>query len=82
MQWHSGAVLNIDLGAFGIVFAANSSFHSYLFLALLTADQVALDVGFYYIANACGRLLATVLFGWVFLLYGFIACLILSSPLL
>jgi hypothetical protein len=40
-----------------------------------------MDVGFYYMANAAGRLLGTLLSGWVFLEYGFIACLLLSSLL-
>jgi predicted MFS family arabinose efflux permease len=48
---------------FGIVFALNSSVHSYLVLAYSEADRVSLSVGFYYMANACGRLLGTLLSG-------------------
>jgi predicted MFS family arabinose efflux permease len=51
------------LGLFGIVFALNSSVHSYLVLAYSESDRVSLSVGFYYMANACGRLLGTLLSG-------------------
>ncbi len=53
---------------FGIAFALNSSVHSYLVLAYSEADRVSLSVGFYYMANAAGRLLGTLLSG---LLYQF-----------
>src|ERR1700730_15644302 len=48
---------------FGIVFALNSSVHSYLVLAYSETDRVSLSGGFYYMANACGRLLGTLLSG-------------------
>ena len=48
---------------FGIVFALNSSVHSYLVLVYSESDRVSLSVGFYYMANACGRLLGTLLSG-------------------
>jgi len=48
---------------FGIVFALNSSVHSYLVLAYSEVDRVSLSVGFYYMANAAGRLLGTLLSG-------------------
>ena len=51
------------LAIFGIVFALNSSVHSYLVLAYSEADRVSMSVGFYYMANACGRLLGTLLSG-------------------
>ena len=51
------------LTLFGIVFALNSSVHSYLVLAYSDADRVSLSVGFYYMANAAGRLLGTLLSG-------------------
>jgi predicted MFS family arabinose efflux permease len=51
------------LTLFGIVFALNSSVHSYLVLAYSEADRVSMSVGFYYMANACGRLLGTLLSG-------------------
>lgn len=67
---------------FGIVFAINSSLHSYLIVSLADSDGVSLDVGFYYMANAIGRLLGTVLSGWIFLEYGLVACLVVSSVML
>ena len=81
IELQSSVVLMVGLGIFGIVFAVNSSLHSYLIIALSKADSVAMDVGFYYMANAAGRLLGTLLSGWVFLQFGFIACLLLSSAL-
>ena len=81
MQGYDTVVLIVGLGIFSMVFAVNSTLHSYLILALTKTETVALDVGFYYMANAAGRLLGTLLSGWVFLEYGFIACLLLSSLL-
>jgi predicted MFS family arabinose efflux permease len=52
---------------FGAVFALNSSLHSYLVLAFADDDEVALDVGFYYSANAAGRLVGTLLSGVLYL---------------
>lgn len=75
------ASIIIGLGAFGVLFAVNSSLHSYLIVAYARADGVSLDVGFYYMANAAGRLLGTVLSGWVYQSYGLIACLWLSVVL-
>ena len=49
--------------AFGVLFAVNSSLHSYLILAFTQVERVTMDVGFYYMANAGGRLLGTVLSG-------------------
>lgn len=66
---------------FGAVFAINSSLHSYLIVAYASDDAVSLDVGFYYMSNALGRLLGTVLSGWVFQAYGLAACLWISSAL-
>ena len=60
---------------FGVVFALNSSLHSYLILALTKKDRVTLDVGFYYMANACGRLLGTLLSGLSYQLGGLPLCL-------
>ncbi|HCU67080.1 MAG TPA: MFS transporter [Rheinheimera sp.] len=67
---------------FGAVFAVNSSLHSYLIVSLASRDGVSLDVGFYYMANAIGRLIGTLLSGWVYQAYGFHACLYLSSAFL
>ncbi len=54
------------LAAFGIVFATDSAVHSYLVVAYAGREKVALAVGFYYMANAGGRLLGTLLSGAVF----------------
>ena len=69
------ASLIIGLGLFGIVFAINSAVHSYLILAYSDQDKVAMNVGFYYMANAGGRLVGTVLSGWVFQMWGLVGCL-------
>ena len=55
--------LVVGLLAFGAIFAINSSLHSYLILAFTNAERVTMDVGFYYMANAGGRLVGTVLSG-------------------
>jgi predicted MFS family arabinose efflux permease len=60
---------------FGVVFAVNSSLHSYLILAYSDDDTVALDVGFYYSANAAGRLVGTLLSGVLYLWGGLSAAL-------
>lgn len=61
--------------AFGGLFALNSSVHSYLILAFTTGERVTMDVGFYYMANASGRLLGTLLSGVSYQLGGLPACL-------
>ncbi|MFG0288722.1 MAG: organoarsenical effux MFS transporter ArsJ [Rhodopirellula sp. JB044] len=71
----------IGLALFGIVFAVNSSVHSYLILAYTDSDQVALNVGFYYMANACGRLLGTLLSGVTYLYAGLPGCMWTSTAL-
>ena len=75
-------VLLIGLGLFGAVFAVNSSLHSYLIVQLAREDGVSLDVGFYYMANAMGRLIGTLLSGWVYQSMGLAACLLISSGFL
>lgn len=69
----------VGLALFGIVFAVNSSVHSYLILAYTDADKVALNVGFYYMANACGRLVGTLLSGLMYLQAGLPGCLWTST---
>ena len=73
--------LGLGLGLFGVLFAINSSLHSYLIVSYAAEDGVSLDVGFYYMANAMGRLLGTVLSGWMFQRYGLAACLGTSALL-
>jgi predicted MFS family arabinose efflux permease len=60
---------------FGAVFAINSAVHSYLILAYSDFDRVSMNVGFYYMANAGGRLAGTVLSGWVYQIHGLAGCL-------
>ena len=69
----------IGLLVFGVLFAVNSSLHSYLIVSYARQDGASLDVGFYYMANAMGRLIGTVLSGWVFQQYGLSACLWVSA---
>ena len=73
--------LMAGLAVFMVVFAINSAVHSYLILAYSDNDEVATNVGFYYMANAGGRLLGTLLSGVIFEFYGFSACLLASSAL-
>lgn len=74
-------VLVAGLAVFGVLFAVNSALHSYLIVSYADADGVSLDVGFYYMANALGRLLGTVLSGWVFQVGGLATCLWISAGL-
>ena len=67
--------LSFGLLLFGFVFAVNSSLHSYLILAFASADRVSMDVGFYYMANATGRLLGTALSGISYQIGGLPLCL-------
>jgi len=69
----------VGLLIFGVVFALNSAVHSYLILAYADGDKVAMNVGFYYMANAGGRLVGTVLSGAVYQWQGLEACLWLSA---
>ncbi|TAK22760.1 MAG: organoarsenical effux MFS transporter ArsJ [Myxococcaceae bacterium] len=63
------------LATFGVVFAVNSSVHSYLILAYADGDKVAMNVGFYYMANAGGRLVGTLLSGLLYQSMGLSGCL-------
>ncbi|RCU51018.1 MFS transporter [Corallincola holothuriorum] len=80
--WQPQWVIVIGLLAFGGVFAVNSSLHSYLIVSYAGEDGVSLDVGFYYMANAMGRLLGTVLSGVIYQYWGLAACLWFSVGLL
>ncbi|WP_333607159.1 organoarsenical effux MFS transporter ArsJ [Arsukibacterium sp.] len=81
-HWQIEAALLGGLLLFGVVFAINSAVHSYLIVSYANSDGVSMDVGFYYMANAMGRLLGTVLSGWLFQTAGIGACLWVSSGLL
>jgi len=72
-------VLIIGLLIYGGVFAINSSIHSFLIVAFSKRDSVSADVGFYYMANAAGRLTGTLLSGLIYQQYGLAACLLGSS---
>jgi MFS family permease len=77
----AGAVVTVGLAVFGVLFAINSSLHSYLIVSYAAEDGVSLDVGFYYMANALGRLLGTILSGWIYQVAGLPACLMISAVL-
>ena len=68
-------VLILGLLVFGFVFAVNSSVHSYLILAFGSAERITRDVGFYYMANAAGRLIGTLLSGVSYQVGGLPLCL-------
>jgi len=70
------------LALFGLAFAVNSSLHSYLILAYAGSKKVAEDVGFYYAANATGRLLGILLSGALYQSGGIAACLLGSAAML
>jgi predicted MFS family arabinose efflux permease len=72
-------VIVVGLVAFGVVFAANSAVHSYLILAYSENDRATMNVGFYYMANAGGRLAGTVLSGLLYEWGGLEACLWAST---
>ncbi len=82
MNMPVATVLISGLILFGIVFAINSSLHSYLIVSYAKDDGVSLDVGFYYMANALGRLLGTLLSGWVYQAAGLAACLWVAAAFL
>lgn len=73
--------LAVGLLGFGYVFAINSSVHSYLILAFTSAERVTMDVGFYYMSNAAGRLLGTLLSGVSYEVGGLPLCLATAGVL-
>ena len=68
-------MLVVGLILFGIVFAINSAVHSFLILAFSHGSRVTLDVGFYYMSNASGRLLGTLFSGLSYQYLGLAGCL-------
>ncbi|AMD01631.1 organoarsenical effux MFS transporter ArsJ [Halomonas chromatireducens] len=82
LEWQPHIMLLGGLLLFGAVFAVNSSLHSFLIVKLARADGVSLDVGFYYMANAMGRLIGTLLSGWLYMSGGLTATLWVSSAML
>ncbi|MEJ2309849.1 MAG: organoarsenical effux MFS transporter ArsJ [Gammaproteobacteria bacterium] len=79
LGWPPDIVIVAGLILFGVVFAINSAVHSYLILAYSDRDKVSMNVGFYYMANAGGRLAGTVLSGLVYQTQGLEGCLWWSS---
>lgn len=76
-------ILLVGLFVFGGVFAVNSALHSYLIVSMAKEDGVSMDVGFYYTANALGRLLGTILSGFLYQSFnhgeqGLLVCLLVS----
>ena len=67
---------------FAVLFAINSSLHSYLILSFTNTERVARDVGFYYMANAFGRLFGTILSGITYQASGLWLCLATSGFML
>ena len=78
-EYHLQITILGGFGLFGLVFAVNSAVHSYLILAFTDSDNVALNVGFYYMSNACGRLLGTCLSGVLYMNSGLSGCLWAST---
>ncbi|MDC3358518.1 organoarsenical effux MFS transporter ArsJ [Pseudomonadales bacterium] len=82
LDWQKETVLLGGLFLFGVIFAINSAIHSYLILAYADHDRVSMEVGFYYMSNAAGRLLGTILSGFLYQSQGITGCLWMSSGLL
>jgi predicted MFS family arabinose efflux permease len=80
--WRPDIVVVAGLALFGVPFAVNSSLHSYLILAYAGSEKAAEDVGFYYAANATGRLMGILLSGALYQLAGMTACLVGSAAML
>ncbi|HBI32837.1 MAG TPA: MFS transporter, partial [Verrucomicrobiales bacterium] len=78
-EWNLTKTVLGGLILFGIVFAMNSALHSYLILAYSDSDKAALNVGFYYMANAGGRLFGTLLSGLIYQWHGLSGCMWTSS---
>ena len=77
-----GLLVVVGLGVFGFVFAVISSLHSYLILAYAGTKKAAEDVGFYYAANAGGRLIGILLSGLLTQYGSLPACLWGSAAML
>ena len=82
VEYHITLSLLFGLAAFGFCFAVNSALHSYLILNFSNVDNVALSVGFYYSANAAGRLLGTLLSGIAYQIAGLTGALVIALSML
>ena len=76
---HAAMVWAMMLAGLPAAIALGLNTHSYLIVSYAKNDGVSLDVGFYYMSNAMGRLIGTLLSGWVYQSYGLEACLWVSS---
>ena len=76
------ATIILGLIVFGIIFAVNSSLHSFLILSFTNTDRVTMDVGFYYMANAAGRLMGTILSGLTYQFGGLPLCLCTATVMI
>jgi len=76
--WSPLLTIIIGLSVYGFLFAINSGIHSYLVLAYGKREHITTDVGFYYMANAGGRLVGTILSGYLYQAGGLLACTIAS----
>lgn len=79
LDYDPQTILIAGLVVFGVLFALNSAVHSYLIVSIASADGTSKDVGFYYMANAGGRLVGTMLSGYVYQVAGMEACLYFSA---
>ncbi|MEL0085587.1 MAG: MFS transporter, partial [Paracoccaceae bacterium] len=75
-------IMVTGLLVFAVLFAINSSLHSYLILSFTNTERVARDVGFYYMSNALGRLFGTILSGITYQASGLWLCLATSGFML
>ena len=76
------ATIVVGLLAFGAAFAVNSALHSYLILTFTKDERVTMDVGFYYMANAAGRLVGTLMSGVAYQVGGVALCLATAAVFL
>lgn len=76
------AAIVVGLLVFGAIFAVNSALHSFLILSFTDAKRVTLDVGFYYMSNAAGRLVGTVLSGMSYQFGGLALCLGVAAAMI
>ena len=79
LEMNPEIVIIAGLMVFGILFALNSAVHSYLIVSYADADGTSKDVGFYYMANAGGRLVGTMISGYVYQVAGMEASLVVSG---
>lgn len=67
---------------FGAIFAVNSCLRSFLILSFTEAKRVTMDVGFYYAANAAGRLIGTLASGFSYQIAGLPLCIAVAAGMI